>query len=430
MALLDAPDIDSVVSANRAIATQLLSAADLWLFVTTAARYADAVPWDLLRTAADRGTAVAIVLDRIPPEAVDEIRPHLAAMLREQGLPTAPIFTRPRDHARRRRAPAGGGRRAAALVARRPWPATPGPARSSSGRPCGAPSTRSSGRTGRARRRQPRPARRRQVAAQGGRRVLRRRASADVDARHDRRHPPARRGARPLAGVRRHRRVLPAGRDRRSRAGRDRITAAIKGEPPPAERPRRGAADRGRRAAALQRARRRPPRRSRAWRSPARRRPAAQRSTPTSPSRRPGLPSRRRAARARLAGRGARAGAHRGPGPAHQRPHRGLRAQRASALFLMLVAFGSTGGLVGAEIGIAGGTAVLAQTRARGDLRRPGGARDGGQGARSCCSSSPTSSTPPSGTGMPPPSPRRGHRQRPGGSASRPRQPRLRAVVR
>jgi len=95
MALLDAPDIDSVVSANRTIATQLLSAADLWLFVTTAARYADAVPWDFLRTAADRGTAVAIVLDRIPPDAVEEIRPHLASMLREQGLPTAPIFTVP-----------------------------------------------------------------------------------------------------------------------------------------------------------------------------------------------------------------------------------------------------------------------------------------------------------------------------------------------
>ncbi len=95
LALLDAPDIDSVVSANRELATQLLSAADLWLFVTTAARYADAVPWDLLRTAADRGTAVAIVLDRVAPEAVDEIRPHLASMLREQGLPTAPIFTVP-----------------------------------------------------------------------------------------------------------------------------------------------------------------------------------------------------------------------------------------------------------------------------------------------------------------------------------------------
>lgn len=95
LALLDAPDIDSVVSANRELAGQLLAAADLWLFVTTAARYADAVPWDLLRTAADRGTSVAIVLDRVPPEAVDEIRPHLASMLRDQGLPTAPIFSVP-----------------------------------------------------------------------------------------------------------------------------------------------------------------------------------------------------------------------------------------------------------------------------------------------------------------------------------------------
>ena len=92
MALLDAPDIDSVVSANRALATQLLSAADLWLFVTTAARYADAVPWDLLRQASERGTAVAIVLDRVPPEAMADIRSHLASMLREQGLSTAPIF--------------------------------------------------------------------------------------------------------------------------------------------------------------------------------------------------------------------------------------------------------------------------------------------------------------------------------------------------
>jgi hypothetical protein len=92
MALLDAPDIDSVVSANRALAAQLLGAADLWLFVTTAARYADAVPWDLLRQASERGTAVAIVLDRVPPEAMADIRSHLAGMLRDQGLSTAPIF--------------------------------------------------------------------------------------------------------------------------------------------------------------------------------------------------------------------------------------------------------------------------------------------------------------------------------------------------
>lgn len=95
LGLLDAPDIDSVVTSNRDLARQLLAAADLWLFVTTAARYADAVPWTLLREAAERGTSVAIVLDRVPPEAMEEIRVHLADMLREQGLSKSPIFVIP-----------------------------------------------------------------------------------------------------------------------------------------------------------------------------------------------------------------------------------------------------------------------------------------------------------------------------------------------
>jgi len=95
LAFLDAPDIDSVVDANRALAGQLLAAADLWLFVTTAARYADAVPWGLLRTARDRGTVVAMVLDRVPPEAADEIRDHLAEMLTANELGDAPLFVLP-----------------------------------------------------------------------------------------------------------------------------------------------------------------------------------------------------------------------------------------------------------------------------------------------------------------------------------------------
>jgi GTPase SAR1 family protein len=95
LALLDAPDIDSVVKANRSLSGQLLQAADMWLFVTTAARYADAVPWDLLRSASERGTAVAIVLDRVAPENLDEIRPHLVEMLRGQGMGTSPVFTIP-----------------------------------------------------------------------------------------------------------------------------------------------------------------------------------------------------------------------------------------------------------------------------------------------------------------------------------------------
>ena len=93
LAIVDAPDIDSVVAANRELAGQLLSAADLWVFVTTAARYADAVPWQLLSEAGERGTAVAIVLDRVPSAALEEIRVHLSSMLRRHGLGNAPIFT-------------------------------------------------------------------------------------------------------------------------------------------------------------------------------------------------------------------------------------------------------------------------------------------------------------------------------------------------
>ena len=90
--LLDAPDVDSVVEANRELAGQLLAAADLWVFVTTAARYADAVPWDLLRTAQERGTALAVVLDRVPPEAAAEVAADLAGMLQRAGLAGARLF--------------------------------------------------------------------------------------------------------------------------------------------------------------------------------------------------------------------------------------------------------------------------------------------------------------------------------------------------
>lgn len=92
LALIDAPDVDSVVAANRELAGQLLAAADLWVFVTTAARYADAVPWDLLRTAQERGTALAVVLDRVPPEAVAEVTDDLAGMLERAGLHSARLF--------------------------------------------------------------------------------------------------------------------------------------------------------------------------------------------------------------------------------------------------------------------------------------------------------------------------------------------------
>lgn len=92
LALLDAPDIDSVVELNRRTAEHLLDAADLWVFVTTAARYADAVPWDVLRSAAARGVGIGLVLNRVPAGAGAEVAPHLAAMLAEEGLGDAPLF--------------------------------------------------------------------------------------------------------------------------------------------------------------------------------------------------------------------------------------------------------------------------------------------------------------------------------------------------
>jgi len=95
LAVIDAPDIDSVVETNRELAVQLLSAADLWLFVTTAARYADALPWQMLNRAMERGTSVAVVLDRVPPPVIQEVQAHLARMLHDRGLADSPMFVIP-----------------------------------------------------------------------------------------------------------------------------------------------------------------------------------------------------------------------------------------------------------------------------------------------------------------------------------------------
>ncbi len=92
LAVLDAPDIDSVEAGNRTLAAQLLAAADLWLFVTSAARYADQVPWDFLRSASERSTAVALVLDRVPAGARDEVATHLREMMAARGLAESRLF--------------------------------------------------------------------------------------------------------------------------------------------------------------------------------------------------------------------------------------------------------------------------------------------------------------------------------------------------
>ena len=93
LAMLDSPDIDSVVEANRRLAGQLLAAADMWIFVTTAARYSDAIPWKLLAEAASRNIVLGVVVNRMPAGTQREILPDLAKHLDKEGLGSVPIFT-------------------------------------------------------------------------------------------------------------------------------------------------------------------------------------------------------------------------------------------------------------------------------------------------------------------------------------------------
>ncbi|WP_255372049.1 GTPase domain-containing protein [Cellulosimicrobium sp. CUA-896] len=94
-ALLDAPDLDSLLSENRETAGLLLEAADLWLFVTTASRYGDALPWKALGRAMERGASVAMVLNRVPRETLTTIRGDLLQRLRDHGMEGVPLFVVP-----------------------------------------------------------------------------------------------------------------------------------------------------------------------------------------------------------------------------------------------------------------------------------------------------------------------------------------------
>ncbi len=81
LALIDAPDIDSVVTSHHELAGQLIDSADVWLIVTTAHRYADAAPWVYLRRAGQRRIRLGVVVNRLPGDGGDTIIDHLTAQL-------------------------------------------------------------------------------------------------------------------------------------------------------------------------------------------------------------------------------------------------------------------------------------------------------------------------------------------------------------
>ena len=73
VALVDAPDVDSIEHANRELADRLVEAADLCVFVTTATRYADRVPWTVLGRVRERGLPIVVVVNRLPPAGDDRV---------------------------------------------------------------------------------------------------------------------------------------------------------------------------------------------------------------------------------------------------------------------------------------------------------------------------------------------------------------------
>ncbi len=91
VALVDAPDIDSIEHANRALADRLVEAADLCLFVTTATRYADRVPWAVLDRVRERGLPLIVVVNRMPEDASDqrEVIDDIGRLLSDAGLADA-----------------------------------------------------------------------------------------------------------------------------------------------------------------------------------------------------------------------------------------------------------------------------------------------------------------------------------------------------
>ncbi|WP_062135450.1 GTPase domain-containing protein [Demequina aestuarii] len=97
LALIDSPDLDSVRGENRHVAEQLLEAADLWIFVTTAARYGDAVPWEALRRGAERGASIAMVLNRVTVDVAAQVRRELVDRLASESLEALPLFVIPED---------------------------------------------------------------------------------------------------------------------------------------------------------------------------------------------------------------------------------------------------------------------------------------------------------------------------------------------
>jgi hypothetical protein len=90
VALIDTPDLDSDVVEHRVRAMEALAVSDAVVFVTTASRYGDASPWEVLRSIVDK--PLVVVINRLPTRA-SGARNDLTARLRALGLGSIPVLT-------------------------------------------------------------------------------------------------------------------------------------------------------------------------------------------------------------------------------------------------------------------------------------------------------------------------------------------------
>src|SRR5699024_8601935 len=81
VAVLDAPDLDSVYEANRSIADKLIELADLRVFVTSGPR--------------DGGASLAVALNRVNPDSLAQIRADLFTRMNDHGFGSVPYFVIP-----------------------------------------------------------------------------------------------------------------------------------------------------------------------------------------------------------------------------------------------------------------------------------------------------------------------------------------------
>ncbi|HEY6627467.1 MAG TPA: GTPase, partial [Acidimicrobiia bacterium] len=81
--LVDTPDLDSTSIEHRAAAEIMIDNADVVVFVSSALRYADLVPWEVLRRARSRGAPVIHVLNRVTSGAAGALTDYRSRLVEE-----------------------------------------------------------------------------------------------------------------------------------------------------------------------------------------------------------------------------------------------------------------------------------------------------------------------------------------------------------